>query len=104
MKKPRGSFCDEKPRGLNRIHTMHLNSTTHPNQADVPAITDQQKRERARRYLAKIPGAIAGGNPSGLSQTFEAARCLIWGFALNVEQALELLMTEYNNRCEPPWT
>lgn len=60
---------------------------------------DEQRLERARRYLAKVPGAIfkQGGN----IQTFKAALAIA-GFDLRPDDALRL-MQEYNARCSPPW-
>ena len=57
--------------------------------------------ENARRYLAKIPGAVSGRG--GHNPTYWAARVLVHGFALDAATALQLL-EEYNARCEPPWT
>ncbi len=57
--------------------------------------------ERARRYLASVPPAIAGQH--GDVQTFRVCCRLTRGFALDDEQALHVL-AEWNARCEPPWT
>lgn len=56
---------------------------------------------RARAYLAKLPPAIQGQDGSG--RTFAAACALVIGFGLSEEDALPLL-TEYSQRCEPPWS
>jgi len=56
---------------------------------------------RARQYLAKIPPAVSGAG--GHQQTFSAAVSLVWGFGLDVSQALTI-MQEYNARCSPPWS
>jgi hypothetical protein len=56
---------------------------------------------RARLYLAKVPGAVSGDG--GHSQTFKVAIKLIHGFALTIEQAWPLF-SEWNQRCSPPWT
>jgi hypothetical protein len=56
---------------------------------------------RARRYLASVPPAIAGQH--GDVHTFRVCCRLIRGFALNEEQALEVL-SEWNARCQPPWS
>jgi hypothetical protein len=58
--------------------------------------------DRARAYLARIPGAVSG--ESGHTQTFMAATALVVGFALDEGEALALLMSDYNPRCDPPWT
>lgn len=57
-------------------------------------------RKRARAYIEKIPGAVAG--KKGHDQTLEAAGSL-FRLALDDESAWQIL-TEYNQRCEPPWT
>jgi hypothetical protein len=59
------------------------------------------RRQRARRYLAALSPAIAGRH--GDLHTFRVCCRLVRGFALDDEQALELLQ-EWNNRCQPPWT
>jgi len=56
---------------------------------------------RARKYLAKIPGAISGSG--GHNHTFHTACILVCGFSLDAAQALEL-MREWNDKCEPPWS
>ena len=57
--------------------------------------------ERASRYLASVPPAIAGQH--GDVHTFRVCCRLTRGFALDDEQALAIL-SEWNARCQPPWT
>lgn len=57
--------------------------------------------ERARRYLSKVPGAVAG--QGGHGRTFSAACSLVLGFGLSPEDALPIL-TEWNQACVPPWS
>ena len=57
--------------------------------------------ERARRYLARVPPAIAGEH--GDVHTFRVCCRLVRGFALEDDQALRAL-SEWNMRCQPPWT
>ena len=57
--------------------------------------------ERARAYLAGIPGAIP---PGGHDQTYSAAKALVEGFDLSDDDALAVLRSDYNPRCSPPWT
>ena len=57
---------------------------------------------RARKYLSKLPGGIQGEN--GSKPTFNAARALVHGFALDANTALGLLLSEYNPKCEPQWS
>lgn len=56
--------------------------------------------ERARAYLAAMPAAISGAR--GHDTTWAAALALVRGFQLDDATALDLL-TEWNERCEPPW-
>ena len=57
--------------------------------------------ERARRYLARLPPAVAG--QGGDAQTYRAACVLVIDFGLDDADALTLLR-EWNARCQPPWT
>jgi hypothetical protein len=57
--------------------------------------------ERARRYVASIPPAVAGDH--GDANTFRVCCRLVRGFALGDEDALAVL-SEWNVRCEPPWS
>ncbi len=61
-----------------------------PSNLDVPAIA------RARRYLTSVPQAIAGHH--GDVQTFRVCCRLVRGFALDDDQALDVL-SEWNRRC-----
>jgi len=58
--------------------------------------------ERARRYLAGIPPAIAGSG--GDAATFKAAAALVKGFALTPAQALPLLTAWNSACCVPTWS
>lgn len=57
--------------------------------------------ERARKYIALIPGAVSGqgGHPA----TFRVSCVLVKGFGLADGDAYRLLC-EFNQRCEPPWS
>jgi hypothetical protein len=57
--------------------------------------------ERARRYVARIEPAIAGRH--GDLHTFKVCCRIVRGFALSDDEALAVL-SEWNLRCEPPWT
>lgn len=57
--------------------------------------------ERAKRYLASVPPAIAGQH--GDVHTFRVCCRLVRGFALDDAQALDVL-AEWNARCQPPWS
>lgn len=62
---------------------------------DVPTL------DRAKRYLASVPPAVAGQH--GDVHTFRICCRLVRGFALNDHQALHAL-EEWNARCQPPWS
>jgi hypothetical protein len=57
--------------------------------------------ERARAYVAKIPGAVAGSG--GHDATFAVAKVLVHDFGLAENDAMSL-MEDYNLRCQPPWS
>lgn len=57
--------------------------------------------QRAAAYLDAMPPAIAG--QGGDRQTTRAAHAMVKGFGLSPTVALELLLTRFNPRCEPPW-
>ncbi len=56
--------------------------------------------DRARAYAAAVPGAVSGGG--GHNQTFALANALTWGFGLDDDAALQVLL-EWNTGCQPPW-
>lgn len=58
--------------------------------------------ERARLYIAKMDGAIAGSH--GHAATFKAAIALVRGFAVEPDDALRILLEDFNPRCAPPWS
>lgn len=57
--------------------------------------------ERARAYLAEIPGAVE--HVDGHAKLFWVAQVLVNGFRLPDEDAERLMWDEYNPRCSPPW-
>src|SRR5262245_18656587 len=75
--------------------------TTKPARLDMPVQECGSILSRARGYLDKMPGAIAGDK--GHNRTYTAANVLIRGFGLSVPEALPVLK-EWNQKCEPPWT
>jgi hypothetical protein len=58
--------------------------------------------ERARRWLAKVPGAESG--KGGHDATFRVSCRLQEKFGLSKDETFWLLVTEYNPRCRPPWS
>lgn len=71
-----------------------------PSRRPVGVRLDVSTVDRAKRYLASVPPAIAGQH--GDVHTFRVCCRLIRGFALNEGQALHAL-EEWNARCQPPW-
>ena len=62
--------------------------------------SDDNRIERARRYVAKMPAAVSG--QGGHNATFHVA-CVLFRFGLDDTDARRLL-TEYSARCQPPWS
>lgn len=59
-------------------------------------------RERAILYLRRMEPSIQGQN--GSARALWAAVALVRGFDLDPMTALELLLSDFNPRCEPPWS
>ena len=57
---------------------------------------------RARLYVDKMPAAISGSG--GSTATLKVAVALVRGFMLEPDDALSILATDYNPRCQPEWT
>jgi hypothetical protein len=57
--------------------------------------------DRARRYVAALPAAVAGQH--GDVATFRVCCRLVRGFLLSDDEAFAVL-TEWNARCSPPWS
>lgn len=69
-------------------------------QAQRQPSTDVEKR--ALRYLEKLPASISGSGGHGALWT--AALALVRGFRIAPPRALQMLKTEFNPRCQPPWS
>ena len=109
-------FFNHKRTEPHLVTVEYLDITTRYTPDDFPAVSDitSQKApvrptlshgdvsstERARRYLASVPPAIAGQH--GDVHTFRVCCRLVRGFALNEQQALDVL-SEWNAGCQPPW-
>jgi hypothetical protein len=80
-------------------------STSDPTKVPVAARRPRHQTldalERARRYVAAIPPAVAGSH--GDAATFRVCCRLVRGFALADEEALNVL-AEWNRACTPPWS
>ena len=57
---------------------------------------------RARAYTRNVPGAVSG--QGGSLATFKVAVALVRGFSLSDDEALGVLLHDFNPRCEPPWS
>jgi putative DNA primase/helicase len=92
------------PSGELRAKLITPKSAATPAAAVIPRATlaNHDVMRRAKAYLAKIPGAVQGAN--GSSVTYGAATAMVYGFDLSTEDALSLLMSDYNPRCSPPWS
>lgn len=72
--------------------------------AEMPAqvLNSDFVERRALAYLDQMPSAVSG--QGGHAATYAAATVLVHGFAIDPERALSLLLSDYNPRCEPPWS
>ena len=68
--------------------------------SDVPPSTPLS--ERAVKYIAKMDPSISGQR--GHDNCFKAACALVLGFNLSTDDAYIILATEFNPRCDPPWS
>ncbi|MCH2212787.1 MAG: AAA family ATPase, partial [Fuerstiella sp.] len=92
--------CTSQVGNLLEKHWPHVSKAGQVT-TQLPAFSDDHVMERARKYVAKMPGAVSG--QSGHNQTFAVACKLVQGFDLSQQQAL-MIMREFSSRCEPPWT
>lgn len=77
-----------------------LRPVLRPVPAPLPRTTDTLRRAGA--YLAKIPGAVAGAR--GHDTAWAAALAVVRGFGLSESESFNLLASDYNPRCSPPWS
>lgn len=66
-----------------------------------PRVSRPQAIEQARNYLGKMAPSISGKH--GHDKLLKAASVLVNDFELTDGEALDLLVTEFNPRCVPPW-
>ncbi len=66
---------------------------------DLPPMPE--RIERARKYLSAMPPSIEG--QGGSKAAYRAALALVRDFALGEQEALELMLTDFNPRSSPPW-
>jgi hypothetical protein len=95
-------------RSLTRVYTPRdfpTPSFTTPAVPTMPRTAGRRRTadviDRARRYLAALPPAIAGQH--GDLHTFKVCCRVVRGFALTDAEAFPLLV-EWNARCQPPWS
>ena len=66
------------------------------------SVFDPSRRmERARAYVARMPGAISGSG--GHSAAMRVARACATGFGLSEAEIVDV-MGEWSQRCSPPWS
>ena len=87
---------------------LELSQMAPPEKVRTPAPAAKKERkagktpaDRARAYLSKVPGAIAG--QSGHDWTYHAAALLVIDFGLPIDEALPIFQ-EWNETCQPPWS
>jgi len=117
----KGDHTDHRPHRMSQIleapeqldcvsafSLLELSQMAPPEKGRTPAPAAKKERkagktpaDRARAYLSKVPGAIAG--QSGHDWTFHAAALLVIDFGLTIEEALPLFQ-EWNETCQPPWS
>jgi AAA domain len=67
-----------------------------------PSTADPKMLKRARAYVATMPPAISGSG--GHDATWNVARKLVADVGLSEGDALNVLIENYNPRCQPPWS
>ncbi len=76
-------------------------ATTYLDSANTPPITDGEKVARARAYIACCDVAVQGCG--GHNKLLYAADRLVNGFALTDQQTYDILASDFNPKCVPPW-
>lgn len=99
---------DVEPVCLPPAWAERLMLTHSPRQVEAPptglylgATSSRDASRRARAYVAKMDPAIEGSG--GHLATWRVAQVLVRGFALSLQEAMEV-MEEFNQRCRPPWS
>lgn len=93
---------DASPWLLQRVLPPPLATTSRSCSTSTSRPTRAEVLTRASAYLASMPPAISGSG--GHQATIRAAVALVRGFDLAAEEALEVLLRDYNPRCRPPWS
>lgn len=63
---------------------------------------DAEELWRADRYVKAMPPSVSGHG--GHARLYAAATALVHGFEVDPELALQVLIHDFNPRCEPPWS
>lgn len=93
------------PRGLPLLEppAWIVELATRPPSPPLPPRTSgPDALERARRYLAKCDPAVSGAG--GHNRAFAVCAAVAEKFDVSADEALALLLEDWNQRCEPPWT
>lgn len=95
-----GWLIDWAERDKGRADQSH--PTPPPHRPPTPPTGGQWSIEdRARAYLDRCSPSISGAG--GHDALFYAARVVVWGFNLGPQVGYDLLRTNFNDRCVPPW-
>lgn len=100
-----GEFRAERLAGKDALDVDFWLSVPLPAPAPVRverSVDASQAEQRASRYIARMPEALAGSH--GHDATWQVACALACGFDLGEETTFQLLWTEYNPRCQPAWS
>lgn len=88
-----------RPGGVDRKPNAFARS---PSDGSRTRTSDPLVLKRASAYLARMPHSVDGQR--GHDRAYAAATAMVHGFGLEPAIALDLLVSEFNRRCEPPWT
>ena len=87
----------------NVVHALQAVPAPEPPPALKPRDDSYDRRvERARMYLERMDPSISGSG--GHTALYRAAVAMVRGFQLEPDDALALIVTDYNPRCQPEWT
>ena len=94
-------------RKIANLPTAWLARLTEPNHPAAPptpprASAFSDVRRRAVAYLSRCDPSVQGANGSGA--LMHAASAMVRGYSLSPSEAFELLATDFNPRCVPPWS
>lgn len=67
-----------------------------------PPLAADNAFARAQAYIRHLPRAVSGQR--GHDALFDVACAIVRGFRLSEPEALALILSDYNPRCDPPWT